>query len=311
MKRYALLVHPGANRVYAQSAPTLGAAELALCVPAASDVAATTIAGRDYLTFSCEGSVDAIARLSVSFALFERRDDTLVPVELPNVDRYDDDLVSIQRFQGKTNESFTKLLVNVTVPAGDRLTLLDPMAGRGTTLHQAVLYGWDAVGVEIDKKACEAYRTFFTTWLKNKRLPHKARTDKQKFTVSFGPDRASFDRNPQTVSMITGDSRYADGLVKKGSVDAIVCDLPYGVRHGSEGAQRQRSPLSLVEQSVDAWARVLRPGGAVGLSFNTFTCARADLQAVLGSAFDVNADLHLAHRVDQSINRDVVTARRR
>ena len=194
-----------------------------------------------------------------------------MPVVLPPVDRFDEDLVSIQRFQGKTNESFTKLLVNITVPGGDKVTVLDPMAGRGTTLNQAVLYGWDAIGIEIDKKNCEAYRAFFTTWLKNKRLPHKARHDKQSFSVSFGPDRARFDATPQSVSMINGDSRDVDTLVKKNSIDAIVCDLPYGVRHGSEGAQRRRSPLQLVEQSIEGWARVLRPGGAVGIAFNTHT----------------------------------------
>ena len=304
-------MHPGANRVYAQSAPTLGAAELAICVPGAREIAAESIAGRDYLTFSSDDSVAAVARLSVTFALFERRADSLVPVELPRVDRYDDDLVTIQRFQGKTNESFTKLLVNLTVPSGDRVTLLDPMAGRGTTLNQAVLYGWDAVGVEIDKKDCDAYRTFFTTWLKDKRLPHKAEHDKQKFSVAFGTDRKMLDAAPQSVVMHNDDSRYLDGRVKKNSVDAIVCDLPYGVRHGSEGSHRQRSPLRLVEESIDAWLRVLRPGGAIGLSFNTFTCPRDQLVRVLAGVVDVHDDLQLAHRVDQSINRDVVIARRR
>lgn len=302
-------MHPGANRVYAQSAPALGVAELAICVPSARDVEATQIAGRNYLTFSSDESVDDVARLSVAFALFERDSDSLRPVSLPAVERYDDDLVTIQRYMGKTNEAFTKLLVNVTTAGLTAPTLLDPMAGRGTTLHQAVLYGWDAVGIEIDKKDSEAYRTFFTTWLKNKRLPHKARNDKQKFTVSFGPDRKTFDAAPQTVTMVSGDSRKADTLVKK--VDAIVCDLPYGVRHGSEGAQRQRSPLQLVEESIEAWARVLRPGGSVGLSFNTLTCPRDELVRVLAKSFDVRDDLSFEHRVDQSINRDVVLSRRR
>jgi hypothetical protein len=313
LKSYALLVHPGSNRVYAQQAPALGASELAICMPSARAIEATSIAGRDYLTFSSDEPVDAVARLSVAFALFERVGDAFVPVALPSADRYDDDLITIQRYTGKTNESFTKMLVNITVPSPDKITLLDPMAGRGTTLHQAVLYGWDAVGVEIDKKDCEAYRLFFTTWLKNKRMPHKARNDKHKFSVSFGADRAALDAAPQTVTMTNGDSRYLDGLVKKNSVDAIVCDLPYGVRHGSEGGQRQRSARSLVEESVDAWHKVLRPGGAVGLAFNTFTCTREDLVAALRD-FDVLDDapyLQLAHRVDQSINRDVVIARRR
>lgn len=304
--------------MYAQSGPALGAAELAICVPSARAVACEAIAGIDYLVFDADAGLDwsAVARLSVLFALFERRDDALIPVVLAPVDRYDDDLLTIPRYSGKTNELFTKLLVNLTVPDGGPVTVLDPMAGRGTTLHQAVMYGWTAIGVEIDRKDCDAYRSFFGTWLKNKRLPHKAKTDKQRWSVEFASDRTALDAGyGQTATMINGDSRRLDTLLKKNSVDAIVADLPYGVRHGSEGASRQRSPLSLVDESLDSWTTVLRPGGAMGLGFNTFTCPRADLVGLL-ETYDLEvADhgpyLQLAHRVDQSINRDVVITRRR
>ncbi len=302
--------------MYAQAAPALGAAEIAICVPSARNVQAESIVGVDYLTFESENlDFAAVARLSILLALFERRGDALVPVELPPVNRYDDDLLTIQRYTGKTNELFTKLLVNVTVPDGGPITVLDPMAGRGTTLHQAVTYGWTAIGVEIDKKDCEAYRTFFGTWLKNKRLPHKAKTEKQRWSVEFAPDRAAFDAgHGRTATMINADSRGLDAHVKKNSVEAIVTDLPYGVRHGSEGARRERSPLSLVDASLDSWTRVLRPGGAIGVAFNTFTCSRADLVGLFESydleVADHGPYLQLAHRVDQSINRDIVVSRR-
>ena len=48
-------------------------------------------------------------------ALFERDGDALRPVELPRRDRFDDDLLTILKYPGKTNELFTKLLLNVTV----------------------------------------------------------------------------------------------------------------------------------------------------------------------------------------------------
>ncbi|MDP1792617.1 MAG: hypothetical protein Q8K63_00660 [Acidimicrobiales bacterium] len=275
------------------------------------------IAGADYLNFDADNlDLAAVARLSVLFALFERRGDALVPVELPAVDRYDDDLLTIPRYTGKTNEQFTKLLLNVTVPDGGPVTVLDPMAGRGTTLHQAVMYGWDAVGVEIDKKDCEAYRTFFATWLKNKRLPHKAKLEKHRWSVEFAADRPALDAgHGRTAVMINGDSRGLDAYVKKNSVDAIVTDLPYGVRHGSEGERRDRSPLGLLDASLDSWTRVVRPGGAIGVAFNTFTCPRVDLIGLFESyeleVFDQGAYRQLEHRVDQSINRDVVVSRRR
>ncbi len=270
------------------------------------DASVQTIAGVRYIAFEAEAlDLAAVARLSIAYALFVREGgDVLRPVALPPVHRYDDDLLTIPRYTGKTNEHFTKLLLNLTVPAG-ATTVLDPMAGRGTTLHQAAIYGLNAIGVEIDETDCDAYRTFFTTWLKNKRLPHKARHDKQKFTVEFAADRASLDGGRgQTATMINGDSRRVDAYVKKHSVDAIVVDLPYNVRH------RGASPLALLDQSLAAWKQVLRVGGSVGVAFNTRVSPRKDVAAVFENAgFEVRDDPRFEHRVDQSITRDLLLAR--
>ena len=54
------------------------------------------------------------------------------------------------------------------------LTVCDPLCGRGTTLNQALMYGYDAIGVELDGKDLEAYQLFLKTWLKRKRLKHTA-----------------------------------------------------------------------------------------------------------------------------------------
>jgi 23S rRNA G2445 N2-methylase RlmL len=295
------------------------------------DVALETIGGVRYIGFSTdEPDLERLSRLSVAYALFARESEALVPVEMPNPHVFDDDLLSIQRYTGKTNEHFTKLLVNLTAANasfGDRVTLLDPLAGRGTTLHQAALYGWDALGVEVDTKDFEAYRTFFITWLKNKRLPHKAKEDavrvgngpkQSRLTVEFAADRAAFDAGTgQRVAMINGDARDADRYFKNNSVDLIVADLPYGVRHGAATKQstvRERSPLELVESCLHSWTTALRSRGAIGLAFNTHTCQRQSLVRLLDDAGlevrDDGAYAHFAHRVDQSINRDLVVARR-
>ncbi len=272
------------------------------------DAALQTNLGVRYIEFAADDlDLHAVARLSVAYALFVRGDDVLRPVQLPAVNRYDDDLLTIQRYTGKTNESFTKLLVNLTLPPG-ATTLLDPMAGRGTTLNQAVIYGLDAVGIEIDKKDCEAYRTFFTTWLKNKRLPHKARPDKARFSVEFARDRKTFDSGGgQKVTMINGDSRDADEHLQKNSVDAIVVDLPYNVRH------REAAVEALVAGSLPAWRHVLRPGGAIGVAWNTRTTKRAAMVATFEAAgfgvLDGGPYGRFEHRVDQSITRDLLIAR--
>src|SRR2546430_2532317 len=47
--------------------------------------------------------------------------------------------------------------------------ILDPMAGRGTTLQEAWLAGHNGYGVELDVKAVEALAAHMTTWLRHKR----------------------------------------------------------------------------------------------------------------------------------------------
>ena len=101
---------------------------------------------------------------------------------LRRLDRFDDDLLTILKYPGKTNEQFTKLLLNVTLassafagePGRRRLAVLDPLCGRGTTLNQALMYGFDAYGADIDARDVEAYAVFIQRWLKDKRLKHQA-----------------------------------------------------------------------------------------------------------------------------------------
>ena len=68
------------------------------------------------------------------------------------------------------------LLASASAPKmlDGHLTVCDPLCGRGTTLNQALMYGYDAIGVELDGKDLEAYQLFLKTWLKRKRLKHTA-----------------------------------------------------------------------------------------------------------------------------------------
>src|ERR1700691_2957962 len=197
MCRYALLILPSANRVYADAATTLTMAELeafggSVLGGRIAGAAAATIGGVPYVTFTAD-RIDArdaalLANLSSVYALFQVEDGgsdggpLVRPVELHPLDRFDDDLITIQKYQGKTNEQFTKLLLNVTLLASafgremlDRsFSVLDPLCGRGTTLNQALMYGWDAAGIDLDQKDFEAYSACIQTWLKRKRIKHHA-----------------------------------------------------------------------------------------------------------------------------------------
>ena len=77
--RYALLLAPSANRVYADQAGRLSRSELAAFRPVLSsglaDIGAATIGGVEYLTFDADltpRDVAYLSNLSSAYALFER-----------------------------------------------------------------------------------------------------------------------------------------------------------------------------------------------------------------------------------------------
>jgi SAM-dependent methyltransferase len=330
---HAVLVLPSANRVYAQQGPELLAAELAamndLALDGAlADISVDTIAGVPYVTFAGElnrGASAVVSNLSAAYAMFERDGETLRPVTMCRLDRWDGDLVTIQRYSGKTNEQVTRLLLNLTVAAtcgtgaftGDvRPRVLDPLAGRGTTLNAAVLYGFDAAGIDVDKRDVDAYVQFFTTWLKDKRAKHTSRRTGTATTITFAPDKDAQKRGAeQEVVAIAGETTDLVRHLGKSSVDMIVTDLPYGVQHGSRaGGTLRRSPADLLTEALPVWRSVLRPGGAMGLAWNTRVLDRDRVVSLLrdGGLAVVTGDPfgRFAHRVDQAVTRDVVVARR-
>lgn len=346
-ERYAVLVTPVANRVFAGDAPRLLAAELAAVAGGTlggrvHDVAVADLAGVPYVVLRADAPLDgedlrAVAALSTAHALFERRawpggGEALRPVRLPRVDRYDDDLVTIPRYAGKTNEHLTRLLVNLATAAldgrspGRRLRLLDPLAGRGTTLAVGLLAGMDVTGVEVDAADVDAHRAFLVRWLRTKRLPHDVehgrlrvagRTLGTRLRVGVAPTReAARAGDGQVLEVLGADTAAVGPVLRASSVDLLVTDLPYGVQHGSvrAGGALARGPRELLERALPVWAPLLRRGGALALAWNTHVLAREDLVGLLGAAglevLPVGQEGELAHRVDQAVHRDVVVARR-
>ncbi len=335
--RYALLLAPSANRVYADAAGRLTRAELAAFGDAVletglTEVGETDLGGVGYLTFSgqlAERDVAHLSNLSAGYALFELVDGELLrPVRLDPLARYDDDLITIPKYAGKTNEQFTKLLLNVTLLASASapsmmdggVTVLDPLCGRGTTLNQALMYGYHAIGIELDGKDVDAYAAFLRTWLRRKRIKHSSdlhpvrrdrRTVARRFEAVVGERRAG---EPQRVTVYHADTTRARDFLRAGCADVIVADAPYGVAHGSRTADSglSRRPLDLLRAAVPVWADLLRPGGAVGVSWNTHVAARDDLAKIFVDAglsvLDTPAYRGFEHRVDQAINRDILVA---
>ena len=338
MPRYALLLRASANRVFGESAFDLAAGELELLGGPVrvgdAAVARTRIAGVDYLTVDVAapiepGGLDVLANLSGLHALFAvDADERFRPIECAPRRVLDEDLVTIQRYTGKTNEAFTHLLVNLALASGDRaverwlagerLRLLDPVCGRGTTLNRAALHGIDALGIEVDQRDVAAYDTFLTTWLQDKRLKHtvqratlrKGRSSAaHRITITYGPSR-----DPSThriIDVVHDDSRAARDHHKARSVDLLVGDLPYGVQHGADTGRgsRARLPETFLAEALPVWRDVLRPGGGVALGWNRRTLPRERLVELATEAgLDVAdaGDDRFVHRVDRSITRDVL-----
>ncbi len=300
-------------------------------------VESTTVAGVDYLTFEADALTETDLRflglVSSFYALFESDGELLRPVAVPSPERYPSDLLTILKYQGKTNEQFTRLVLNVTAVSTARpegvldgsLRVLDPVCGRGTTLSQAVMYGLDAVGVDVDAKDIELYSAFFTTWLKDHRFKHAAATTPvrrekaviaRKYEAAFAAEKEAYLAGErQTLTCYAADTMRTAELVRPGTVDVLVGDLPYGVQHGSRGPRGLvRSPLELLDGALEGWASTLRRGGALGLAWNVRVAPRDRIAELLESAgltvLDGAGYDDLRHRVDRAITRDVIVARK-
>lgn len=342
MRQYAILLYPAANRVYADSALRLMRREIEVFNDAALDgklnsFIETEIGGVEYLTFSgeelTEADVDLLSNASALYALFSIEQGLLRPIPLRRKDVFGSDLLTIQKYSGKTNEKFTKLLFNITALAAenprtllhDRLRILDPLCGRGTTLNQALMYGFDGYGIEANKRDFDEYAKFIKTWLRNNRLKHTADTSTirrnkrqlgRRLDITLGVTKQRYiDGDVIQLGYRGADTINAAELFPGEWFDLLVTDAPYGVQHGSrDGDSLARNPLTLLERALGGWHAVLRPGGALGISWNTRVAARTDLARLLADAgFEVQdsvAHRDFVHHVDQAITRDLIVARK-
>lgn len=343
MVNYLVLLAPSANRVYTDRAVELSVAELLIVGHGVIEtVEPVEVAGVWYLSVGSEQPEHDVAavlgRVSACWAVFVREAELLRPVRRIEHDRLDDDLVTIPKYPGKTNEQFTRLMINVAAASAPRLTdatagragesapsLLDPMCGRGTTLSLGLTLGFDVAGVDVDLKAIEAYTAFLKTYLRRKRLKHsceltpvrrEGRSLGRRLDATVGT--AGLDRR-STLTVFSGDTRDAAALFGRRRFDLVVTDAPYGIVHGSRGTGSTsrtggggKQSSSLLTEAVGVWAGQLKHGGALALSWNTYHLGREELGAAARDAglrpLESGPYLQLAHRVDASIQRDLFVA---
>jgi len=266
------------------------------------------IAGVNYLKFDLlnsltESDLGIISRLSFVFAIFELIEvdghKHFTPIERYNYEHLDSKIGSLLKYPGKTNELFTKMMINVALLASDfsysdRIKLLDPIAGKGTTLFEAAVYGFNSFGIEIGDKSVHEASVYFKKYLEREKYKHQteklkfpgkknsASQYKQVFEFASSKDEFKVEANRQSLTMVAGDTQEASRYYKKNSFHLIVGDLPYGVAHGNVGNTKQssitRNPYELLEACLPEWHKILKLGGALVLAWNKFVLPRHKIE---------------------------------
>jgi DNA modification methylase len=141
------------------------------------------------------------------------------------------------------------LILRYTEP-GD--TVLDPMAGSGTTCIEAVLLGRNCIAVDISHGA---------VMLTHHRLYHLIRA----------LERRGGGKVEARYRVFHGDARRLD-KIPDSSVDLVAAHPPYfgSVRYGGEEGDLSKARsleeyLAMFRQAAEEAYRVLKPGGVLGI----------------------------------------------
>lgn len=348
MRTYLIMQNPGHSRVYYEQSAKLALAELKIACNrfsnACQDIESITIAGISYLSFKTEKQLSEdekriLSRLSFIFALFElieeRKQTLLVPITIADEWLVNPKITQLLKYSGKTNALFTTMMVNIGLLSSgfsyDQNTqLLDPVAGKGTTLFAGTVYGFDVAGIEIDKKSVHEACIFFKKFLETEKYKHrltKAKvprkedsdsSDIQEFRYASTRDEFKNGETRRKLKFVRGDTRNASKYFKKNSFHVIVGDLPYGISHGNIPNKKKstpsRNPLGLLSDCLPQWHRVLKKNGTLVLSWNKFVLSKSELtSAITSNGFRVFSEPpydDFEHRVDVSIKRDLVVAKK-
>lgn len=291
-----------------------------------------------YLTFITDQTLSSdrlehITKLSFYYTLFKIEAESWCPIDDPYTPFIGEDLSVRLKYNGKTNESFTRLMINVAKyssgfanvigESSSNLTLLDPVCGKGTTLFEGLIDGYQAYGVERNKQSVNDMNHYVLRYLKEGRYKHAGMTGKaiingkqigEYVQIDIGKTKDEVKKKTgQMLKVLRGDTTDTALFYKKNSVNFIVADLPYGVQHiGKNQETSVRKLDDLLTQSIASWIQVLKKGGVIALSWNTYTDKRDRISDVLQAhgldVKDSDEYLHFAHRVSQAINRDIIVA---
>jgi hypothetical protein len=324
----AAQIAPQRSTQYAELADALAPAELALS-PLGSlirDMQPATIGGQAFLRLDLSALPDDAQRrelgpLAMTSAYFEWRERLadedgpwLRPIDPGTIALFPVEMVMARRYRGKTNELFTRFLLNIarasSAFAGQpwrALRVFDPLAGGGTTLFSALVLGADAAGVEKSAQDMQTTAGYIKEYCREERIACALKEERlrkigRRWWFTLGRDA------PARCLLACGDTLQSPELLagfKKPHL--IVGDLPYGIQHAGESG-------ALLRAALPVWAALLPPGGALALAWDATRFPRQDMLALAEAACPLRVLNQppydaLEHRVDRVIKRrDVLVA---
>ncbi|TMC89296.1 MAG: hypothetical protein E6J10_01410 [Chloroflexi bacterium] len=193
--KLALKITPQRSTQYANMAEVLAAPELLASPvgPAIQEIAPVTLAGQSYLLVTLDDLLSSstvmpiLSRLGATsevYQYFENLGEVEGPLLRPIEPQFTPfvplEMAEVRRYKGKTNEVFTQVLLNMALFAGayagrftERLRILDPLAGGGTTLFLGLAAGYDAFGIELERQDVETTAVFTRQYLHSEHIPYK------------------------------------------------------------------------------------------------------------------------------------------
>jgi hypothetical protein len=328
----ALKITPQRSTQYAHLADSLAIPEL-LTSPlnhVIHEWQPATLAGQRYVLVTVDDAclsdpmtVEVLYRLGAISEVYEYFNQVgnvpgpfLRPVEPQRTTFVPLEMAEVRRYKGKTNEIFTRVLLNVAIFAGNyaksctqRLRVLDPLAGGGTMLFAALAYGYDVFGIELERQDVESTAVFIRQYLEGehirfKEVDERARKAGRRYQFEIGPKG-----DTRHLVLTHGDCSAADLHMREVAggphVHAIVGDLPYGIQHFGEIAH-------LLSRSLPVWERMLLPGGTIALAWNATRIKRLEMVELMqqSTRLQVRNDppyTQFEHAVDRVIKkRDII-----
>lgn len=244
----------------------------------------------------------------------------LRPLDAPAAPFLPQEIIEARRYRGKTSELFTTVLLNLGLFAGDfaadtgeRLRILDPLSGGGTTLFTALVRGYDAVGIEREKDDFDTTDAYVQQFLLGVGIPYRRTEERVRGVGRRAVFTIGRPEQTRTLALVLGNTYDAvellEGLPGGARFHAVVADLPYGIQHKGQ-------VMRFLEEAVPGWAEVLLPGGTMTLAWE----ATAPRREAVTVAVEAQPGLQvvttppyydLEHPVDRQIKRrDVLVIRK-